>query len=368
MAFTVDYASILKQIDEINPIEYCQTRNYLDGAVSKLAPYISRGVISTRQVYDSVLRKGYDPKAIEGFLKQLVWRDYFQNTLIEKSNLFEIEIKQKQENVLDYGLSNCIINAETGIDAIDESIQKLYDIGYMHNHMRLYVASLATNIAKSDWRFPAKWMYYYLLDADVASNYCSWQWVCGANSSKKYVANQENINKYARSYQLETFLDKSYEEIMEMPVPEILKHTSLFEFETKLPSKTEIKIDKSKPTLLYNFYNLDPLWHINQDYNRVLLLEPSHFHKFPICENTLDFVLHLSKNIPNIEIYCGEFNELKNTYNMDNIIFKEHPLFSCYIGKKEERDFIFPEVKGYFTSFFSYWNACQKHKKGKENG
>jgi deoxyribodipyrimidine photo-lyase len=60
----------------------------------------------------------------------------------------------------------------------------------------MYIASLACNVAQSQWRIPAKWMYYHLLDADWASNALSWQWVAGTNSNKKYFANQNNINKY----------------------------------------------------------------------------------------------------------------------------------------------------------------------------
>ena len=72
----------------------------------------------------------------------------------------------------------------------------------------MYIASIVCNIAKSHWKLPSKWFYYYLLDGDLASNNLSWQWVCGANSSKKYYANQENINKFCFTKQKNTFLDK----------------------------------------------------------------------------------------------------------------------------------------------------------------
>ncbi len=361
MVFTVDYKSILQLIEEINPITYCRNRNFLDGNVSKLSPYVSRGVISTKQIYDSVLARGFNPKEIEGFLKQLAWRDYFQQTLIAKPYLAETEIKFQQTDVENRELSLNIVKAQTTIKAIDDAINSLYVTGYMHNHVRMYVSSMVTNIAKSDWRLPSKWMYYYLLDADVASNSCSWQWICGANSSKKYYANQENINKYAGTNQSNTFLDVSYEEIATMPIPTVLKETTNLDFYTNLPQKSSLKIDVSKPTLLYNFYNLDPIWHQNEEFNRVLLLEPSHFNKFPVSENTIDFVKELSKNISSIQIYCGEYEDLKKEYQIRDFIFKEHPLFAHYEGKKEARDWIFPNTKGYFPSFFNYWNASNKN-------
>ena len=79
-------------------------------------------------------------------------------------------------------MPKAVVEANTTIDAIDEAINELYQNGYMHNHMRMYLASLCCNIAKCHWKHPAKWMYFYLLDGDLASNTLSWQWVAGSNS------------------------------------------------------------------------------------------------------------------------------------------------------------------------------------------
>ncbi|MGF1923304.1 MAG: FAD-binding domain-containing protein, partial [Bacteroidia bacterium] len=79
------------------------------------------------------------------------------------------------------------------------------------------------NLAKSYWQHPSHWMYYHLLDGDWASNTLSWQWVAGANSNKKYFANQENINKYASTSQQQTVLDYTYEELPELAIPSNLQ-------------------------------------------------------------------------------------------------------------------------------------------------
>ena len=71
LAFETDYESILKKMDRIEPMQYGRTRNYVNGAVSYLSPYISRGVISTHQVLKSVLKKGYKISEIESFIKEL---------------------------------------------------------------------------------------------------------------------------------------------------------------------------------------------------------------------------------------------------------------------------------------------------------
>ena len=224
----------------------------------------------------------------------------------------------------------------------------------------MYVAATVCNIGKSHWKIPAKWMYYHLLDADWASNALSWQWTAGAFSTKKYYASQENINKYCGTNQRGTFLDVAYEEFPEMRIPKELQEIENPVLMTELPEKSPIKIDKSLPTLIYNFYNLDPLWKSDIKANRVLLFEPTHFEKYPISPKTVDFVLKLAANISEIQIYTGEFDELKMECDLTKIHFKEHPTNVNYKGIEQPRDWMFPEIRNYYPSFFGYWRKCER--------
>lgn len=97
MIFETDYKSIQQRIENIDPVKYGQTRNYLNGDVTYLSPYISRGVISTRQIAKTILAKGYHPSEIESFLKELAWRDYFQQVWIALGNQINEDVKNKQE-------------------------------------------------------------------------------------------------------------------------------------------------------------------------------------------------------------------------------------------------------------------------------
>jgi deoxyribodipyrimidine photo-lyase len=357
--FTVDYASVLKKIDAINPVKYAHSRNYIDGQVNYLSPYISRGVISTKQVLASLQGKGYSFDQLEPLIQQLCWRDYFQRIAQVKD--INTEIKQVQELVKHYAIPLSILEAKTGIQAIDQAIETLFESGYMHNHSRLYLAALTCNIGKSHWLNPAKWMYYHLLDGDWASNACSWQWVAGANSSKKYYANQENINKYTASKQRNTYLDTSYEVLPEMEIPESLTTTEDFNFKITLPEGDSIQIIPDQPIFIYNYYNLDPLWHKNEPGNRILLLEPEFFQNYPVSKKCMDFMLDLSKNIQGIQIYVGSFQAFSAEYKETSIYYKEHPLNIGYFGLQEERDWIANDVSGYYPSFFSYWKKVKKH-------
>ena len=359
MNFPTDFQSIQERINQINPKKYASTRNYIDGAVTYLSPYISRGVISVNDVQKAILKKSNVDDAFK-LLQELAWREYWQRLWQHYDLNILQDIKQPQPDVLHRMMVKNLAEANTGIDVVDDHIQALYETGYMHNHLRMYVASIACNVAKAHWRSPAEWLYYHLLDGDVASNHLSWQWVASSFSSKKYYCNQENINRYTNSNQTGTFLDQSYEKIATMQVPEELQEKQNLFFKTELPNTTMPVIDSSKPVLLYNSYNLDPNWRTNLDANRILLLEPSHFKKFPVGENSIQFFIALSKNIPGIQLYCGELSDMEGANPTATFIFKEHPAFTHYTGTRDERDWMFPQVKGYFPSFFSYWKKCEK--------
>lgn len=355
---STSYQNILDKIEQVNPLKYGKTRNYINGDVTYLSPYISRGVISTKQVLENVLLKGHKISQIETFVKELCWRDYFQR-VGELKNLNQ-EIKQKQQNITNHEIPTAILNAVTGITGIDQAIQELYSSGYMHNHCRMYTASVVCNIAKSHWLYPAQWMYYHLLDGDWASNACSWQWVAAANSSKKYLANQENINKYTQTYQADTFLDDTYEKIERMGIPNQLLDTKKVMLETVLPESELLKIDASLPTFIYNYYNLDPKWHALERGNRILILEPHFFKSYQVSKKCIDFVMELRKNISGMQVYVGSFESLSTAYNIKNIYYKEHPLNIGYFGIEEPRDWISSKVSGYYPSFYSYWKKVEK--------
>lgn len=364
--FPTHYETILSKINTIHPEKYAKTRNFLNGDITYLSPYISRGVISTKQVMDIVLKNGFSIFQSEKLIQELAWREYYQRVWQVKKEQIWDDLKQAQPDVSHHEILASLLNSNTGIQVIDEQISQLSASGYIHNHIRMYLASITCNIGKAYWKIPAKWLYYHLLDGDIASNNCSWQWVAGSFSSKKYYCNQENINKYTNSNQTGTFLDNSYEEIAFMQVPDSLKATATLELHTILPDTKRPKLDLSKPTLIYNSYNLDPSWRANENVNRILVLEPSHFAANPVSTNVLNFILELSKNIPSIQVFTGEITEISALYSergmdiKEAIISKEHPAFDYYPGIRDQRDWMFPTVSGYYPSFFKFWQKCQQ--------
>ncbi len=366
LSFPIEYEKALERVNAIDPIKYAKTRNFINGQITYLSPYISRGVISTKQVMEKIIEKQYPYPAIEKIIQELAWREFFQRVWQSKGLQIWDDLKQDQQEVVHHKMITSIQKANTGIESIDFAINGLYEKGYMHNHSRMYLASIACNIGKAHWIESSRWMYYHLLDGDIASNNCSWQWVAGAFSSKKYYCNQENVNKYTFSKQQNTFLDKPYEQLVDLPIPDALQETTVLDLTTNLPKSNTPNIDTELPTLIYNSYNLDPIWHKLEKVNRVLLLEPSHFNQYPVSDKVIEFIIDLSKNIEGIQVYTGEIADIENLYKTNNtwenqkIISKEHPAFAYYPGIKDQRDWMFPEVNGFHPSFFGFWKKAER--------
>ncbi len=374
---------------------YGKTRNYLSGSVSELGPYVSRGVISTRMVWAYLLARGHSFEEMFGFVQQLAWRDFFQRVWMGLGDGINSDIRGDQQGVKHTAVPAAIAAGTAGIDGIDVGIQRLVSSGYMHNHQRMYTAFLSCNLAGAHWKLPAQWMYAHLLDGDWGSNALSWQWVAGTFSNKKYIANQENINRYTNTQQRGTYLDVEYEQLAEAPVPEVLKPTlqaaealpfsecdatslqlavTKYGFpvfglgsSTKENSMLENASQKtqiiSNRLVIHNYYQLDPQFQSALAGTRLLLLEPSVFKQYPIAAHCVDFMLSLAAEIPHLQVFVGEFEEFQSVLQASGsveIIYQEHPLNLHYQGVEIPRDWLAPEVEGTFSSFFSYWKKIEK--------
>ncbi len=361
--FPTDIESILNRIEQVDPLAYARTRNFKDGAVSQLSPYISRGVISTRQVLTALVDRGFSWTTAQKFVQELAWREFYQRLWqLMEDDLFE-DILQVRSGVQNRQMPQSLLEGTTGIQAIDEGIQELQATGYMHNHLRMYVASLACNIGHSHWPQPAAWLYYHLLDGDLASNTCSWQWVAGTFNGRKYYCNQGNIDKYFHTAQPGSFLDHAYDSLPNRPIPESLSTLGEFNAQTILPETTVPVLDPSKPLYIYNAYNLDPNWDRDVPANRILLLEPDHFRRFPVSPLVIEFILALAENIEGIQVYTGEVQSIPGLRSFPQIVSKEHPAFRHYPGIKQERTWMFPGIRVNHTSFFRFWKQAERQAK-----
>ena len=202
------------RIAAVRPAAYARTRNALDGAVSKLSPYITHGFVTLTDVLAGVAtRHALDVQ--HKFVYELGWRAYFRHVWQHRG---EGILQSLHEGLLPDAayareLPADIRQACTGVPAVDEAVRALYATGMLHNHARMWLASYVVHLRKVHWRVAADWLYGHLLDGDLASNHLSWQWVAGTGSSKPYLFNADNVARYAPEswHSSGSVIDTSYE-------------------------------------------------------------------------------------------------------------------------------------------------------------
>lgn len=214
--FEPSRAAAHARLEAVRPADYARTRNQLGGAVSRLSPYITHGMLTLPEVYRAVdgrYRIGPQHK----FTYELGWREFFHH---QWSRLGEgIFVSLRAGPLPDEAYSDTLpadlIEARTGLPVIDRAVDELYATGWLHNHARMWLASYLVHLRKVHWRAGADWMYGHLLDGDLASNHLSWQWVAGTASHKPYLFNAENVARYAPPdwHAPGTVIDCSYDEL-----------------------------------------------------------------------------------------------------------------------------------------------------------
>jgi deoxyribodipyrimidine photo-lyase len=168
--------------------------------VSCLSPYLARRMITEEEVLAAVLKCHSFGRA-EKFIQEVYWRTYWKGWLelrpdvLTHFNAQRLDLRKQLAN--DKALSariDAAINGRTGIDCFDAWAGELVTIGWLHNHARMWFASIWIFTLGLPWQIGADFFYKNLLDADAASNTLSWRWVAGLHTKgKHYLARATNI-------------------------------------------------------------------------------------------------------------------------------------------------------------------------------
>ena len=203
----------LDRVEAIDPARYARTRNHLDGAVSRLSPYLTHGVVSVPEVIARLTERGARPD--DKIVMEMAWREYWQHAWRHLGEaIFGSRQPPPAAACVHYatGVPADVQQARSGVPVIDAAVRALYDTGYVHNHARMWLASYLVHLRKVDWHAGATWMYPHLLDGDLAANTLSWQWVAGTWTGKPYLFNDENVARYAPAVSCpRSAPDRSYE-------------------------------------------------------------------------------------------------------------------------------------------------------------
>jgi deoxyribodipyrimidine photo-lyase len=188
-----------KRLDAVEPGRYAFTRNYLDGLVTRLSPFIRHGVLTLDRVRRHALRKVKEPFHASKFVAELAWRDYWQRLYRQfGADALWRDCEPNKTGIRDYAdeLPSGIEAAGTGLACMDAFARELHETGYLHNHARMWLAAYVVHFRRIRWQAGARWFLRHLLDGDLASNNLSWQWVASTFSHKPYFFNRENLEKY----------------------------------------------------------------------------------------------------------------------------------------------------------------------------
>ena len=167
------------------------------GASSLLSPYLQRRLVSEEEVIRDVLKANSMPSAMP-FIQEVLWRTYWKGWINQHPGIWRVFLERAHMLRASPPVSFFeAISGKTGIDCFDAWVVELLDSGYLHNHIRMWFASIWIFTLKLPWELGAEFFYRHLLDADPASNTLSWRWVAGLHTrGKHYLARASNIAEF----------------------------------------------------------------------------------------------------------------------------------------------------------------------------
>jgi len=167
--------------------EYGKLRNQPSGGSSRLSPYLRWGCLSPLEAEEKLGGKGGEGPRV--FRSELAWRDFYAAVLDNFPAVTRQEFQERYRGTLNWQEDDELLQAwqqgKTGYPLVDAGMRQLLGDGWMHNRVRMVVASFLTKDLHLDWRAGERWFMECLLDGDVASNNGGWQWVTSVGTDPK---------------------------------------------------------------------------------------------------------------------------------------------------------------------------------------
>ncbi len=329
----------LKDFSENFLSNYARDRNFDFGPnkrtnTSCLSKYITHRIIDEEEVLKSANSK-YPYIKIEKFIQEVFWRTYWKGWLelkpavfqSYKSDLVKLNEQKQSKSYQD------AIDGKTEIECFNDWVNELKQSGYLHNHARMWFASIWIFTLKLPWQLGADFFLKHLLDGDVASNTLSWRWVAGLHTKgKHYVAASWNINKFSA---------KKYDHLK-------LNESATALFESENFTSTPIHFDKlNNENSLFLAHNLDSnfLLKTKDKFKHYALLDfNSVLEKENYSKKILDFKAHINAEIA---------DHLKSNFNSPAIIRNKEELLRI-VSEKNIKNIVMPYLTcGYENDFIS---------------
>ena len=301
-------------------LEYAKKRNFDHGPsahqnVSGLSKYISHRVLSEYELIRQVLSL-HKYQTVEKFIQEILWRIYWKGWLEMRPSVWTEFVQMPAKEGDEY--LNAALNGETGIECFDSWVAELKTTNYLHNHARMWFASIWIFTLRLPWQLGARFFLKHLADGDSASNTLSWRWVAGLQTKgKQYQATSQNIEFYTSGRFKGSLPNESACPKIEFkdypitgqvpPVNEIQEHDNLLVFENDLYFRGREK--------LYESYK-----------NIFVTSLPNNKRHINLSNNVLQFKSELT------EQFCRQFNnatllstDLESTLSAHNSLDVVYP-------------------------------------------
>ena len=352
---------VLEHYIENNISIYTTQRNFDFGPqnrknVSCLSPYITHRLISEYEVAKKVLSK-YPFQKVEKFIQEIFWRVYWKGWLELRpmvwtdfvEDLKTIEISEEYKKA---------INGETNIDCFNDWAKELKENNYLHNHTRMWFASIWIFTLKLPWQKGAEFFLRELYDGDAASNTLSWRWVAGIQTKgKNYIAQNWNINKFTNNKYKNLKLNENSQPIIDQREykisPMSIKNNdtnseTLIFFENELDLKN-IQVDSYKNIYCILLSNKDRLIELGE---KVLMFKKNLIkNQVQNSDLKIEFIdgnkfIEVSNSEKNFDVVYPSVGEnlsfLKRVMKKNNLIIK-------YLVRDEDKYCWQFSNKGYFN-------------------
>ena len=363
MNFETTRAKAIENLDrfvERNLSDYSKLRNFDFGPdkrsnVSCLSPYITHGVLNEVEIIKKSLAK-YSFNKNEKFIQEVLWRTYWKGWLELRPSVWSDyiislnSIREKYKEDINYLKA---IEGKTNIECFDEWVKELKTHNYLHNHTRMWFASIWIFTLDLPWQLGAEFFLKHLYDGDAASNTLGWRWVAGIQTQgKHYLASEWNIKKFTNNRFQNIKLnenappkmaDKTYSIVNNNFInPEINEDKTLIIFENNLSFETSD----------FNEFKFDKI---------VLAVNSNEFRQVKLSDNVIKFKSELINDqlerIESLSINC----EIVSVDKLKEIKSDFYILYPC-VG--ENLDFVMSNLSNYKFIYreldqFS-WQFCNK--------
>ena len=351
---------LMNKFIENNLVNYSKLRNFDYGPdkrsnVSCLSPYVTHGVISEVELIKKSLNK-YSFVKNEKFIQEIMWRTFWKGWMelrpdVWADYLLELnQIRDKYKNDQDYKKA---VEGSTEIQCFNEWVGELKENNYLHNHARMWFASIWIFTLELPWQLGAEFFMQHLYDGDPASNTLGWRWVAGIQTQgKNYLASEWNIKK---------FTDNRFKNI------KLKENASPKKVEKFYPiiKKDFINpdIEEGKNLLVFeNSLSLELSELINNKFNKIkLITNQNQNRKIKLSEKTMNFKTQLfedqKKRLKDKSLECeildvSEIEDIADSY----LLYPTVGETLDYIESKK-----FSEVKFLYRELDQFsWQYCNK--------